>query len=383
MSWRDRYTGKGKFRDAEFLVRSSDMVFGRRTVVHEYPKRDDAYVEDLGLKSREFTLEAFVIGADYHIARDNLIAALEMPGAGTLVHPYLGTMRVSLKSPPRKRESNKDGGRCEFTLNFIISSDKKYPDQQVDTQNAVDVQAEKSLVDSINDFSNSFSVLNLAEDVVQNVENEIDNVMGAVENVVGTFVDPISTLIRTPANMAASITGSISSINTLVSKPGNALNIYKNLFSTGDDSPSIPTTTASRRQQAASVTALHNLIKRSALIEACRASSQMEYDAYEDAIAVRDSLLDELDTQMHTDDVDDIVYLSLLDLRVAVNNDIRSRGADLTRLKKFTPLTTLPALVISHQLYGDASREGEVVARNNIRHPGFVQGGNELEVLNV
>jgi len=373
----------GKFRNAEFIVTSNDVEFGRRNVVHEYPLRDDVYVEDSGKKARQFSVNISILGKNFEANRDKLIEALEQPGSGTLVHPDFGTMSVSIISA-RLNQNNKAQGKATFSITFVQGKTKPvYPTSGNDTPALVDAQTEKSLADSINDFTSVFSVLDQSADIVQDVANEIDNVMSAVENVVGTFVEPISDLIRAPANMAASIVGSISSINTLIAKPGNALNLYKNLFNTGDNSPNIPTTTANRKQQAASVTALHNLIKRSALIEACRSSSQEQYAAYEDAVAVRDALLDELDVQMHADGIDDVVYLSLLDLRVAVVNDIRTRGADLTRLTTHTPLITLPALVIAHQLYGDASRDGEVVSRNKIRHPGFVTGGTALEVLNV
>jgi prophage DNA circulation protein len=41
---------------------------------------------------------------------------------------------------------------------------------------------------------------------------------------------------------------------------------------------------------------------------------------------------------------------------------------------------TLPALVVAHRVYGDATRADEIVSRNRVRHPGFVPGGIALEV---
>jgi len=382
MSWRDRYTGKGKLRGAEFLVKSSDMTFGRRVAVHEYPQRDVPYVEDLGLKGREFTLDVFVIGPDYHIARDALIVAIEQPGPATLVHPYLGTLRVSVVNA-RKRESAHDGGRCQFTLTLVVGGENQYPAAQIDTQAAVDAQADKSLTESINDFSSTFDVVGLVADQVAEVEAELDSVLGAIDNVVGSVTEPLASLIRTPANLGTALAGSVSRISALVSTPIRAISLYKNLFGTGSNRPIIPTTTPSRRQQAATTTALYNLVKQTALTEACRSSSQANYAAYDDAIDVRDALLDELDVQMQDAAVTDVLYTQFVKIRVAVVNDIRTRGADLSRLKTHTPLTTLPVLVIAHQLYGDAQRADEIISRNTLRHPGFVPGGDALEVLNA
>jgi len=36
---------------------------------------------------------------------------------------------------------------------------------------------------------------------------------------------------------------------------------------------------------------------------------------------------------------------------------------------------------VAHRLYGDALAADGIVARNRIRHPGFVTGGQALEVL--
>lgn len=44
-------------------------------------------------------------------------------------------------------------------------------------------------------------------------------------------------------------------------------------------------------------------------------------------------------------------------------------------------MTTMPALLIAHRVYGDARRADDIVSRNRIAHPGFVSGGQVLEVL--
>jgi prophage DNA circulation protein len=48
---------------------------------------------------------------------------------------------------------------------------------------------------------------------------------------------------------------------------------------------------------------------------------------------------------------------------------------------------TQPALVLAQRLYGDPAsveaRAAEIVARNKVRHPGFVPGGVALQVLSA
>ena len=61
---------------------------------------------------------------------------------------------------------------------------------------------------------------------------------------------------------------------------------------------------------------------------------------------------------------------------------------DLSRIERYTPTETVPALVIAQRLYGVANgidallgREADIVKRNAVAHPGFVRGGVALEVL--
>jgi prophage DNA circulation protein len=95
--------------------------------------------------------------------------------------------------------------------------------------------------------------------------------------------------------------------------------------------------------------------------------------------ALRTELADRLDVLMEA--AGDPVYKSLADLRAAVVRDLTVRGADLARTARYTPKQTLPALAVAYRIYGDASRDEEIAARNRIRHPGFVPGGETLEVL--
>ncbi len=121
-------------------------------------------------------------------------------------------------------------------------------------------------------------------------------------------------------------------------------------------------------------------MRRTAIAEAARTSSTIEFASYDEAISVQKRLTEAIDSELL--EASDSVYAVLADLRAAVVNDIRTRGADLSRIINYTPSRTEPALIIAHRLYGDATRADEIVARNRIRHPLFVPGGVALEVLN-
>jgi prophage DNA circulation protein len=105
------------FRGIEFHVESREKGGGRRDVVHEFPKRDVPYSEDLGRRARRFTVSAYVIGADYISRRDALIDALEQEGPGLLVLPTQGEQQVNVDHYAVV-ERRQRGRMAEFEMTF-------------------------------------------------------------------------------------------------------------------------------------------------------------------------------------------------------------------------------------------------------------------------
>jgi len=376
----------GQFRDAEFIVTGEDLEFGRRVQVHEYPMRDDAYAEDLGKKVRKYNIQVTVMGEGYEQARDKLIDAIELPGDGTLLHPKYGMLTVTIINA-RMSESSRAHGKVTFTLTYIeAESEPRYPNSTYDTAAGVNKQAEKSIADSINDFAKVFDVIGLAQDHVDDILGEVDNILGAVDNAVGAVTQPLAGLIRVPFNFGSALAGSLSRVQTLLDEPGNALNLYKGVFDK-DDPAAGNTNTPQGRQAARSKQAVVALTKRVSIAEAAKTTTRTSFATSDDAVAVQQDLVDALDAQIEQVDVvdgspiNDDMYFSLIELRAIIIADLRTRAARLPKIKQHTPLTRLPALVLAHQVYGDATREEELVTRNKIAHPGFVQGGQPLEVL--
>lgn len=378
MSWRTRINGKGKFRDAEFLVDSDALGFGRRNQVHEYPLRDIPYVEDIGKKAREFNIEVVVIGPDYDQARDKLIAAIEKPGAGTLVHPYYGTVLVSITSA-RVRQTTRQGGKASFSLTCVPGEgEPRYPLVTTNTAEKVDAAASDLIRASTNLFGRIYDVSGMIDDYVSETIDQVSSALGDVENVIGDISGNIASVIRAPAELGAVIAGSLSRIRSLVNDPARALAIYHSQTSAGSNATS--TTTPQRQQQSTAINASNDLIRQVALAEAVRTSSEIDFATSDDAQKTSLLLLDSIDALM-LGIGDDELYQSMRTLRTTMVNDLHERGAQLPSLKRITLSAAQPALLIAHQLYTDTEREAEILSRNNVRHPGFVPGGQPLEVI--
>ena len=124
---------RGSFRGAPFHIQEHDSLQGgRRLQVHEYPGRNQAYPEDLGKITPLGDIECYVIGKNYHLGRDLLVAACNREGPGILVHPYLGIHRVSC-SECRVSERSSEGNMARFTLRFVSAGANIQPASAIDT----------------------------------------------------------------------------------------------------------------------------------------------------------------------------------------------------------------------------------------------------------
>lgn len=404
--WRQQLLA-GKFRDVPFFVKNVQTQVGRRVAIHEYPQRDKAYPEDLGLKADTFTIEALVIGPDYFKARDALIAALKQRGPGTLIHPYYGERTVTLASPARIAESTEDGGLARFSLDFVEAAANVEPVSRQDSQAAVESAADTALLAIATDYAEAFSLdgvpdfvesaaLALARDAVKAIEaarralvpdlSILTDYMAAADAFAGSLVS----LIRAPGGYAQSVIGMIGALKGLARSPVGALTSYRGLLGYGDSQPAVRTTTPARVRQADNQSAMTGLTRRAALVEAARVASRVEIATYDEAVALRDDLAERLDDEaagignaVPAPVVAESVYQALTALRVAMVRDLTARAITAPRVSRVTLPSTLPALVAAYRIHGDATRADELVARNGrlVRHPGFVPGGTPLEVL--
>jgi prophage DNA circulation protein len=127
VKWRDELL-PAAFRDALFHVEIGAKESGRRIVVHEFPKKDSPYAEDMGRRARMFTVRAYCIvfptdtdvylfQRDYRPARNRLIDALEQPDPGVLQLPTIAPMMVTVPQY-RWSEEERAGGYCTFDITF-------------------------------------------------------------------------------------------------------------------------------------------------------------------------------------------------------------------------------------------------------------------------
>ena len=145
--------------------------------------------------------------------------------------------------------------------------------------------------------------------------------------------------------------------------------------------PLLPTNTPTQIEAANNSAALQTAVAQVTAIEQARLSAALAYASRQDAFAVRDYVCGRLATLAMTADYS--VYGPLKSLQAAVYADLTAIGNSDPQVLAYTPLSTLPAIVIAYTLYGDASREADILSRNPGIDPVFVLGGLPLEVLSA
>lgn len=216
-TWRDQLH-PASFRGVPFHVDSDSMPAGRRTQTHEYPQRDKPLVEDLGRVTREIKLAAFVIGEDCYFQRDNLLNALDKPGAGELVHPWYGRLTATATVCSVSHE-RREGGMVRFDLVFVEDGEKGFPAGVPNTARQLEDSSESLLESAIARYKSAMAVVNRARLAVVALQNGVAGVQMAIASelrqltgLVGSVEALADMLINAPGNFAAMIRGQFASV---------------------------------------------------------------------------------------------------------------------------------------------------------------------------
>lgn len=374
------------FRGVPFKIDDADRTAGRRTQVHEYPQRDDPYVEDLGRATRELNITAFVVGADYVAQADKLLAACEEAGSGTLVHPWLGSMEVTLKEPARASYS-RALGQVTIALSFIRGSHLSYPSATDSTprQSAIAADGITSAVQA--DFAKTYKVVGHPDFVSAAASADINKIFAMLAqpklpglNALGfantalASAQSVLLLINDSSALAFKMLDlmGVSTISAQITQSLSLIQSVLRLSSHGSIAPvSAPSgATPATLQQYANTNALNALTRRAMLANSVGLSSVVPVTVHDETIALRNMLSAALDTEAL--DASDDVYQALTTARAKIWIDLTARARNAARLTSITPAEVMPMLAISSDYYGDAGRAAEIITRNNVRHPLFV-----------
>lgn len=390
-------TQKGSFRGVAFEIESHSHDAGRRGQLHEYPLRDEPWFEDLGRKSREFSIEVFIVGDLYNLQRDALLAACEASGAGTLVHPYLGSRQV-VCTGCRVSERIDEGRMCRFSLTFVEAGAQQFPAGLADFASKVDGLGSLVEAASIADFTQAYATGGLPGFVFDSVEASALSFAGKMfgfsndstfRSLLSSFTDDAPNLVRQPQSLATrtvellqqSRSTSVSGARDVKGATTASANLRSlSDFSVSEQTAGISQTTSTRVAQVGNLDAFASLVRQAALASEARTIPALSFDSYDAATAYSTSFIERIDTELLSAN-SETAFLPLTNLAAAVSTDLKKRAGSLPQIRQVTRREHIPSLSLAYDLYGDATRAADVVARNTVRNPSFMPAGVPLEVL--
>ncbi len=395
---------KASFDGISFEVTSSSLIFGRRTAVFEYPQNDTPYVEDLGKATRQISVEAFVTGADCTSRAKRLITAIEKShdsgSTGKLVHPWLGSLNVVPVDTPSVSWDLKSR-IVTLSLKFVEAGELRYPSNTISFGSKL-LESADSLYESILPEWDIDAVTSVADDIAENVSGTIgalqdskfsklfalgnsladfatnitSNISSTAENLKSEILNTLS--IAPFANTKMNWRTSTSAITSVASSSAMSTNYESTKELTDYSSDNIQTITnaSAQLEQALRLSMIGNALGAVSLINSAadqNENTSMVTVCADDIIEIRNNVLNMLEAEMIRTQTDDSnIYNTLASAYSSTFRYLTDEAMKLGEMESFTVSSPTPSVVLAYEKYGDASRNLEIVQRNNIANPMFV-----------
>jgi prophage DNA circulation protein len=399
MSWKDNLQ-RANFRGVDFFVDSAEFDGGNRTAIHSYPQRNEPLIEWLGRKVRTYRISGYLVGDDYAKQLNRLIKKFESPPPGfphkvgvTMRHPYRGDLRV-VGQDLRITESKSDGAFAKLDMTFVEAGREPGPPvsngAQLGKAKQAELAAQEATTADLVENANTVGFAQQVRDAIGSGISAASNAMKSLDVFTGLAADvaaigfkinamtsTLAGLIAAPANLAATFTGVLDSIDAAVGNALGALAAYESVIGLEP----VLTGGLSVADQAADANAIliADFMGTAAAGGAVRAAIGIEWESLEEALVVQARLATAIDGLLER--ANDNTYTALQDIRSALASGVPGLGQDLPSVQTLTLPGSTPALVLASRLYDDPLRGQAIVDRNRVRHPLFLPGQTGLEVL--
>lgn len=394
------------FRGIPFLVRSSSITRGGKSVTHEYPNDDRRYVEPLGILKPTINLVAVItdINGDYINHRDIILEALDDARTGILINPWHGSMRVAPK-PYTIEENEANLGECVINMVFEVADPPINPRQtndQLSNISSLSGVLDGSLLDKIHstfnvskEYFRNFTAAKLKVGNVINSFNVFGSYFGASNNTnvltsqQNNFSNNIVSAIKTPLILATSISGLFNAANDVNNDPEAIYSGMSSIFSFGNDDTPIDNITTETTERIINNAILTYSMQVYALIYAYQNAVQIDFNNDVQLEKIRQKLelqFYHLYNDMASvalglsiyDLLGDEIFYNLQSLRDSCRLSFDQISISVDKIVNITVNTT-PATIISYQYYGDVEEADDIISLNNLKDISFVSG--DLQVI--
>jgi prophage DNA circulation protein len=416
--WKDSLL-EGSIGGVPLFVQAVATRVGRRTTSRALPFRDTPAREDLGRSPRQFGVEAIVIGNDYLTQKEKVVAVFESAGPHIFVHPWLGEISVILDegSSLDVQENHAEGGWAKLSFNLVESGSPDGARIKISTSAALSVASvaaiEAAKVSAKKKFGlgNVFNALSKGISALSGgllkVKRKAFGALGVSQaaGIADSLADLNSTigkLANSPAELLTTLSGIVAALKGIFKSqaaandespnspyPGGAKKVVAEAaLSAAEEMCAIETITPPLFEGApvdpvevAAQKALSDFTKALVISETIDLMGTLPLESASVAINALTTLGGLADDLLSDPDTEDDVFVAMTDLRAALDAHLAVLVASLPRVQQYIPAEARSALLIAFELYGDPTRDLEIVGRNRVRDPNFVPGGEPLEVL--
>lgn len=407
------------FRGVPFAVAGSQKEFGRRVITHLFPLRDRPFHEDMGRHPRAFSIDAFIVGHDVIARVARLEAALERKGGGLLIHPHHGSVTVvALKSAVSFAAF--EGRVARIQIAFEETGAAGLPAGIVNTLGALlglipsalgrvhdAAAAAISLVGQVSDVREAFAgdvralagaldmalsssglMLRAAQPgaIVAGADGRTLTIPAAIERLNFASADDLgdgASVLGLAQRTVQAVASIPVELKAFAGDRDAQVNLVDALLSV-----SLPARRYGRQQSRKNGEAFGLAADMAAVSAAARSAGYVTWDsreqlgAYADRISAR---LDDLADRLGAAGWDD-GWRACLDLGSAFSAHVAHIAPPLPSVRNVVLPAALPSSLLAYQLDGDDlatvfARGGSIARRNDARRPGFLPGGELLEVV--
>jgi len=397
MGWKDNLR-PASFRGISFFVDTSTITTGRRVAVHEFPDRDNPFPEDLGKVSRSFTVEAHILGDDYFEIKTSLISAFEQKGTGELVHPYFGTLKVQSGAFTVNEDSGQ-GRIAAVSMQFYEAGSSAFPSNIEDKKSIVEKRSASTIEAAKNEFDSKFSIAGLPGYAVQTSRDQIASLTETFTSSTSGLVTvsesasklafgnrnliaETDTLLQSPSVLSSRIVSSFGLLEDSIPDFKSKAKSISNFSAFGLSGEVISGDTPTRIKQKENQETFNNFIKQVSIAKNAEYSANTEFNSLSEANEKREEISALIEEQKELTSSDDI-FQEMQALNAIIVKTIPDIDNELPNIETVVPRRTTNSLLVTYDLFENLESEQDLINRNGIKNPAFIEQGVSLEVIDV
>lgn len=388
------------YKGIPFFTKATDLTGGKKITTHNFINSGNE-AEDNGLANKNFKITGYLGGENYQDDRDNLIAAFDTPGSGTLVDMFYGTLEVFIKTYTIKEEKTKFG-QATLEMTFEKKENKIFVEDLIiynlDYTEEVMTNFETEFNNTLGaEMMNEVSIgvakyLKSVNDTIKFLEGN-KAALQNIKNTIGKTISTIKTSILSIDSLSADIVAIATSFDTVTdlnlfgADGGKSFSnsVKENILNASTLTSENVGQESANKQTKIYTYALGALLTQTVI----KNLENIDYETGDDFGSVKSDVLDifeilekDITTNLN-DKIDNIVNRqNLLDSYHESRKECiifyTQKYSGLQNLKDNELVATTDVLNLTLDKYNDIERVNEVIINNNIVDPLFINGTLKL-----